>query len=220
MKEKLDQIRSTSFGAKALAHIAEDDLENMDMDDILAKQVEQLEKEKKEREEKLKAQEKKVDYFERAKCLEEIPLLLKKYEEDRQENKQYWEETESKRIAQLIKEREVALSQKKRLLRMKGDQEAFMAKLKSERHSVFKENLKEWEKTFMEKKKEMLQTRKQTRKEERKQAWIAQKEEEARLRHEEELQRRLFPQSFIRYFSVVLQMYIHISKLKLKITKR
>lgn len=32
----------------------------MDMDDILAKQVEQLEKEKKEREEKLKAQEKKV----------------------------------------------------------------------------------------------------------------------------------------------------------------
>jgi len=35
-------------------------LANMDMDDILAKQVEQLEKEKREREEKLKIQEKKV----------------------------------------------------------------------------------------------------------------------------------------------------------------
>ena len=192
MKEKLDQIRSTSFGAKALAHIAEVDLENMDMDDILAKQIEQLEKEKKEREEKLKAQEKKVDYFERAKCIEEIPLLLKKYEADKVESRKFWEETEKERISNLIKEREVSLSQKKRLLRMKHDQELFMAKLRTERHKEFKEKLKEWEALYTEEKKKLLQARKERRKEERRQAWLAKKEEEELKRQEEEMKRCSF----------------------------
>lgn len=53
----------------------------MDADEIAAREVEELQKERRELQQKLKSQEKKVDYFERAKRLEEIPLLQKAFEE-------------------------------------------------------------------------------------------------------------------------------------------
>ena len=88
----------------------------------MAKQVEQLEKEKKELQERLKNQEKKVtkwficwitsnihvdwsliislqiDYFERAKRLEEIPLIKKAYEEQRIKDMELWELQEEERV--------------------------------------------------------------------------------------------------------------------------
>lgn len=90
----------------------------------MAKQVEQLEKEKKELQERLKNQEKKVtewdisvdnvltrcelwtdlfislqiDYFERAKRLEEIPLIKKAYEEQRIKDMELWELQEEDRV--------------------------------------------------------------------------------------------------------------------------
>ena len=88
----------------------------------MAKQVEQLEKEKKELQERLKNQEKKVtvinqwkhlspgcelgtncsffqiDYFERAKRLEEIPLIKKAYEEQRVQDMELWELQEEERV--------------------------------------------------------------------------------------------------------------------------
>ena len=59
-REKLDQLKSTELGAKAFADLKEEEIAGMDVDDIMAKQVEQLEKDKKEMQEKLKTQEKKV----------------------------------------------------------------------------------------------------------------------------------------------------------------
>ncbi|ESO12017.1 hypothetical protein HELRODRAFT_63527 [Helobdella robusta] len=190
VRERLEQIKSTSLGAKAFADLSEDALANMDMDDILAKQVEQLEKEKKEKDEKLKAQEKKIDYFERAKCLEEIPLLLKKYDEDKVLLKNFWEETEKEKIKEMIKERELALSQRSRLLRIKPDQEEFVARLKSERKNIFKEKLMEFEKHFLEEKKKCLLERKQKRKEERMRLWALEKEEAIQRKKDEELKQR------------------------------
>lgn len=92
----------------------------------MAKQVEQLEKEKKELQERLKNQEKKVnertgkiltcqikkylflnyiyfhviqiDYFERAKRLEEIPLIKSAYEEQRIKDMDLWEQQEEERV--------------------------------------------------------------------------------------------------------------------------
>lgn len=51
------------------------ELKNLDADKIAAREAEELLKEKKEQQQKLKMIEKKMDYFERAKRLEEIPLL-------------------------------------------------------------------------------------------------------------------------------------------------
>lgn len=51
----------------------------MDAEQIAAKEAEELQKERREMQQKLKSQEKKVDYFERAKRLEEIPLLQQSF---------------------------------------------------------------------------------------------------------------------------------------------
>lgn len=56
---------------------------NLGAEEILQRQVEELEKERKELQQRLKAQEKKVDYFERAKRLVEIPLLKKMLDEEK-----------------------------------------------------------------------------------------------------------------------------------------
>lgn len=53
----------------------------MDAETIAAKEAEELQKERKEIQQKLKSQEKKLDYFERAKRIEEIPLMKKAFEE-------------------------------------------------------------------------------------------------------------------------------------------
>merc|ERR1711982_275495 len=81
-KERLEQLRQTPLGAKMIAEMDEDVISDLNMDEIVAKQIEQLEKEKKELQEKLCTQEKKVDYIERAKRVEEIPLLKKYYEDE------------------------------------------------------------------------------------------------------------------------------------------
>jgi len=52
-----------------------------DAEQIAAREAEELQKERRELLQKLKSQEKKVDYFERAKRLEEIPSLQKAFEE-------------------------------------------------------------------------------------------------------------------------------------------
>lgn len=45
-----------------------------------------------------------MDYFERAKRLEEIPLLQKSLEEKQVQDKAFWEQQEKERIQQLIGE--------------------------------------------------------------------------------------------------------------------
>jgi len=52
-----------------------------DAEQIAAREAEELQKERRELLQKLKSQEKKVDYFERAKRLEEMSLLQKAFEE-------------------------------------------------------------------------------------------------------------------------------------------
>merc|ERR1711963_750619 len=107
VKERLDELRKTPQGSKIL--------QNIDEDEIMAKQVEQLEKEKKELQERLKGQEKKVDYLARAKRIEEIPLLIEQHEEDQKARKIFWEEQEKERIENVKKERTHALETKARL---------------------------------------------------------------------------------------------------------
>lgn len=98
----------------------------MNPDDIFSKQLKQMEKEKREKDNRLKAQEKKVnnlienivlcsvstvlacnvsfnlqqvDYFERAKRVEEIPKLNNQYEEQRKADKVFHYEQEEERVS-------------------------------------------------------------------------------------------------------------------------
>ncbi|XP_069045194.1 eukaryotic translation initiation factor 3 subunit A isoform X3 [Lepisosteus oculatus] len=189
LRERLEQIKKTELGAKAFKDIDIEDLEELDTDFIMAKQVEQLEKEKKELHERLKNQEKKIDYFERAKRLEEIPLIKKAYEEQRIKDMELWELQEEERINNMKVEREKALEHKQRMSRMMEDQEYFVSKITAARRSVYEEKLKQFQERLVEERKKRLEERKKQRKEDRRNTYYREKEEEAQRIHEEQLKK-------------------------------
>ncbi|XP_028279093.1 eukaryotic translation initiation factor 3 subunit A [Parambassis ranga] len=189
VRERLEQIKKTELGAKAFKDIDIEDLEELDPDFIMAKQVEQLEKEKKELQERLKNQEKKIDYFERAKRLEEIPLIKKAYEEQRIKDMELWELQEEERISNMKVEREKALEHKKRMSRMVEDKENFLSKITAARSFIYEEKLKAFQERLVEERKKRMEDRKRQRKEDRRNAYYRQKEEEAQRIHEEQLKK-------------------------------
>ncbi|XP_038613557.1 eukaryotic translation initiation factor 3 subunit A [Tachyglossus aculeatus] len=187
VRERLEQIKKTELGAKAFKDIDIEDLEELDPDFIMAKQVEQLEKEKKELQERLKNQEKKIDYFERAKRLEEIPLIKSAYEEQRVKDMDLWEQQEEERITTMQLEREKALEHKSRMSRMLEDRDLFEERLKAARQSVYEEKLKQFEERLAEERRNRLEERKKQRKEERRITYYREKEEEEQRLAEEQM---------------------------------
>ena len=109
--EKIMELKKTSVGAKALKNLTEQEIEEMDADDIMARQVERLDREKRGMQMELKLQEKRVDHFERAKRLEEIPLLTKQYEEFVVADKEFWDQEQDEKIKTAIREREKELKE-------------------------------------------------------------------------------------------------------------
>lgn len=172
----------------------DEDISKLDPDLILARQLEELEKERKELQvslvgfyflfswscsywilcyqTKLRSQEKKVDHLERAKRIEEIPLLEKHLAERKVQDKLLWKQQEEERIAQLQEERKTAMLHRDRLNRMKQDKDKFIDNLKSARRSVFKEKLTEFEAMYETVRAERLKQRKDQRREQRKMQWI------------------------------------------------
>lgn len=70
----------------------------MDPDDILRRQYEQLEMEKREVAIKLRTQEKRIDHLVRALRQEEIPLLEKHIAEGEVNDREEWEKSEEDRV--------------------------------------------------------------------------------------------------------------------------
>jgi len=186
LKEKVQQISQTAHGKKMLSKLDEEGIKKLDAEQIAKRESEELQREAKELQSKLKSQEKKIDYFERAKRLEEIPLFEKYLAEKQVKDKEFWEATEKTRIENAITERKDAVSQQERLKRMYPDRDEFLEALKKERASLYVEKLKKFEIALEAERKKRLADRIVRRREERRQAFIREKEEE-RLRKEEEI---------------------------------
>merc|ERR1712142_131850 len=150
-------------------------------DEIMAKQVEELEKEKKELQVRLKAQEKKVDHLERAKRLEEIPLLKLQFEEFKEEAKVVWEEQEKDRIEGEKKQRASDVENRDRMVRMRDDKDKYLESLLKERKNVFEKKIAEFNVLVAEERKIRLERRK----EERRRKWMREREEEEQRRRDE-----------------------------------
>lgn len=138
---------------------------------------------------KLKSQEKKVDYYERAKRLEEIPLLKENMHLRQKQDEAFWEQQEKERIAALIEERRQLVATKERLARMKVDKDAFLQKLMKERNILYEEKLKDFEKTLAKEREKLLIERKAKRKEERRLNYLRMKEEEEERKRAEKKRR-------------------------------
>merc|ERR1719278_1904598 len=184
-QDKIKQLAQTDIGKKVLGQLDQDTIAQMDADDIMAKQVEELEKEKKELQVRLKAQEKKQDHIERAKRLEELPLLKAEHEELKEEAKKLWAEQEKERIEDLKTNRESDVINRDRLARMKEDKDKYVTNLFKERKSVYENKAEEHQAPVEEERKIRLERRKEERQEDRRRRWRQEKEEEEQRRRDE-----------------------------------
>lgn len=187
--EKIEQLKKTEIGSRIFEGMDEGELEKLDPDDLLNKQVEQLDRERKELQTKLRKQERKVDHLERAKRIEEILLLQAEYEKYKVNDLEFWEQHEKDRIRAIKEERALAVQYRDRLMRLKEDRDKFLERLQKARLSIHQEKLAEFEKIVAEERKKRLAERKQKRKEERRTIWIKEQEEKRQRLIDEQLKR-------------------------------
>uniref|UniRef100_T1D215 Eukaryotic translation initiation factor 3 subunit A n=1 Tax=Cupiennius salei TaxID=6928 RepID=T1D215_CUPSA len=188
--EKIEQLKKTEIGSRIFEGMDEGELQNLDPDDLLNKQVEQIDREKKELQMKLRNQERKIDHLERAKRIEEIPLLQMQHEEFKRVDLEFWEEHENERIKTINDERVLALKDRNRLIRMKEDKENFIDCLMKARSSTYEEKMAEFTKMLDEERKKRFAERKRRRREERKETWFREQEEKKQRIIEEEQKRQ------------------------------
>ncbi|XP_028173592.1 eukaryotic translation initiation factor 3 subunit A-like isoform X4 [Ostrinia furnacalis] len=195
-RERMAHISQTAHGKKMLQKLDEEEIKKMDAEAIAQREAEELMKERRELQARLKSQEKKVDYFERAKRLEEIPLLQKSLEEKQVQDKAFWEQQEKERIQQLIEARSRDVATATRLARMHEHRDEFIARLQAERGAAHHQRLAAFRDKLAAERDKRLAERRRARREQRRQEWLAEKQreeeriaEEARRAKEEEERR-------------------------------
>ncbi|KAL1729149.1 hypothetical protein EV714DRAFT_285140 [Schizophyllum commune] len=155
-----------------------DKLETYDTEQLITIQVGQLEKEKKEMNERLTRISKRIDHIERAYRKEERPLLAKDYEQQQETDRRNFEALQEERKTSARQAHEEAVATKKRLLRMREDYEARRAEILARKGEEFS------------KRKEAAARKIEEEKAKRRKAVLAQREEERKRLEEEERIRR------------------------------
>lgn len=155
--------------------------------------LEQAKKEQKELYQKQRRLERKIDHLERAKRLEEIPLLKKEYEKWREVDRKIWEECENERIADILAELELAKTLSQRLNKLKSSAGAFASTVSERHQAIYEAKLAAFNANLEREKQIRLEARRVKRREERRAQWIKEKEkaEEDRRRQKEEEKRKL-----------------------------
>ena len=166
-----------SFTA-TLADLEPQKLETYDTEQLITIQVGQLEKEKKEMNERLTRISKRIDHIERAYRKEERPLLAKDYEQQQETDRRNFEALQEERKTSARQAHEEAVATKKRLLRMREDYEARRAEILARKGEEFS------------KRKEAAARKIEEEKAKRRKAVLAQREEERKRLEEEERIRR------------------------------
>lgn len=185
-KEERDRKRSANEAQAQKERSAKEKTTQVSqVEQTAQKEADDILKERKEQQQKLKSLEKRVDYYERAKRITEIPLIEKMLPEKQVLDKEFWEKHETTRIEQAMAERKNAVAQQERLKRMLPDRDVFADKLKAERNTVYQEKVKAFDKHLAEEKKKRLADRVVQRRHDRREKWLREKEEEKRRREDE-----------------------------------
>ncbi|CAG8551320.1 13494_t:CDS:2 [Acaulospora morrowiae] len=164
-----------------------EDLENLDTDRLVQLQVEQLEKEKRELNERLRAISKRMDHLERAYRKEEIPLLEKDYERQRKADKAYHEAARKLQLETAAAKHAEDLKLKERLKRILPDYLKYRSEIENKRSEEFEDRRRAAQAKIEEEKEKRRQLYRAKKEEERKRK---EAEEDARLRAEDEEKRR------------------------------
>jgi translation initiation factor 3 subunit A len=147
-------------------------MENLSTDNLMRLQVEQLEKEKRGLNEKMRIVSKRLDHVERAYRKEERPLLAKDYEIQQANDKAAHEAAQKARVETARLAHQQDLETKRRLLRVMDDYKAYHELIVSKRGEEY------------QKRQQLAQKKIEEEKAKRK-AVIMKQHEEERLRREE-----------------------------------
>merc|ERR1719427_493779 len=182
--DKLEMLKKTEIGKKLFENVQADDIMKNDFntEDMVNKQIVLKEKEKKEINDRRKAQEKKIDHFERAKRKVEIPLLEKHISEKKVKDEDLWIESEKERVEKSVEEYKRCVETKERLQRMKRDVNDHMKPLREAQQQQHQASMESWMKELEEVRAERLAQRKYERKLQRFAKRMQQKQEEAEER--------------------------------------
>merc|ERR1712137_910514 len=187
--DRVDSLRGTDVGKRAFKNLSAKEIDEMDPDDILRRQYEQLEMEKRELALKLRTQEKRMDHLVRAIRQEEVPLLEKHIADKKVKDREDWERSEEERISNAEKEHKVALKTQDRLKRMTPDKEDFLNTLYGNRRSEYEARLSEFDKRLDKVRHDRLEERQRQRMAKRREEFIKLRREEKKKEREEQLRR-------------------------------
>lgn len=189
--EKDKRKIAEEINAKGIIQIDLDNLEGLNADSLRAMQIEQLNKDRKTMEEKMKGVFKRADHFERALRKHELKFLAEDAASQKERDAQQYEELKKSRVEKARKEFDAAVAMKERLNRVLPDYTLFKQKIDEQNASKIAELKEQAKAAFEEAKQARLELVKQQRIEElrlrKQQEKAAQEEDEKKRRREEEL---------------------------------
>lgn len=185
IQEAIQKLAGSAHGQKIIKNLEEKGTP-ADPDELAKEETQALARENKELKTKLKSQEKRVDYFERAKRIEEVPLIKDYLKEMVVKEEVFWQTQEKTRIENAIAERKNAVAQQERLKRIYADRDAYMNQLKAERKNLYLEKLKNFNEALEEERKKRLHQRVAERRKERRDKWLAEREAEKQRKLDEQ----------------------------------
>lgn len=189
VKDENDKIRREQI-QKELKELKGDiklDLDGLNIDDldsgaIRGIKLTQLEKEKNEKESKVKITAKRIDHIERAFRREELKHLPADYQKQRDYDLEVYEKTTEDTLKEAQLKHKEGLALKNRLERLVDHYDRFKADVAERRHDEFEKRRRAAEKDFEGKKRQRIQEHREKKQQER----IARETEEQRVREEEE----------------------------------
>ena len=185
LQKQIDELKNGTKGID----IGDLDLNELDSNRLRMLKITRLEREKNELSEKLRVTGKRIDHLERAFRKEEVKLLPKDYEAQRERDLAAYEKSKEETLKDSRRKHSEDVALKKRLERLVPVYEQFRKDLQERRHEEFEKRRKNADRELeaaIEKRKRDFRERKARERREREEAERRAREEEERIAREAE----------------------------------
>ena len=143
--------------------MTDQELSRMQATDLVQRGIALVEKARRESQEKIRSQEKKLDHLVRAKRQNEVALLQKQYEEEVRRERAEWEAAERERLTQARAEFERSVELRGRLTALQDDKATFLEGLLSQTRTDYEAKHARWKEQYDEARQERLDERRDDR---------------------------------------------------------